>query len=325
MRSGKMVRRARELLDMAEKNGLCAWGSVRGESEVLLRMERAGEVTAPYPGLYARPQFWKELGRRAQAMAVLRSLALLHPDWVFCSFSAALVYGLYLSHRSLDYVHVCTTRRAHSRSSQWLCRHRVNRPVEVVVVDGVRVTSLPQTVLDCTVRAPLPECLGIVDSALRYYELDQEFLYRQVRGLGTKRWGIGGALRAVLLGDARSENGGESYLRGLIIDAGYAPPSDLQVEFDDPLEPGQRLRVDYLWRMPGGKIVIGELDGMEYYLDERMLHERSVVRTLVDERQRESHLTALGCPVMRFEYRRLGEDGYVVARLRAFGIPRADC
>ena len=45
-------------------------------------------------------------------------------------------------------------------------------------------------------------------------------------------------------------------------------------------------------------------------------------RRLVAERQRESHITALGIPVMRVQFSRVYEDGYLEHLLRRFGVPK---
>lgn len=65
--------------------------------------------------------------------------------------------------------------------------------------------------------------------------------------------------------DGRSENGGESVVRAIILELGFAEP-DLQVEIEDPLNPGTYKRVDYYWLLEDGRAIVGELDGFEKYL-----------------------------------------------------------
>ena len=84
------------------------------------------------------------------------------------------------------------------------------------------------------------------------------------------------------------------------------------------------MRVDMLWELPGGRRVIGEVDGMIKYTDAGILQDRTAVDALVDERQRESRLNALGLPVMRFLVKRAFEPGYIESILRAFNIPLAE-
>ena len=322
MRKGVVQRHIEQCLLREHEKGLCFAPATQAERMALSRRVAAGEIVRPFPELYAMPSFWDAMSPLGKAMCLVRSVTRLHPDWVFCSYTAALVYGLYVPYRCVERLHVCTTRRAHSRSAGMVERHRVNGPIEVLLVNGVRVTSLPQTVFDCVRDAPLSIGLGIVDAALRYYPYDRGKLAEQVRVEGSRRHGVERAIRAVSLGDESSENGGESYLRGRIIELGYMSPSDLQVELPDPVDTQRTVRVDMMWSLPNDKKVIGELDGYVKYEDEECLHGRSIVRVLVDERQRESRLTALGYPVAKFLYARLDESGYVAAVLDAFGIPR---
>ena len=56
-----------------------------------------------------------------------------------------------------------------------------------------------------------------------------------------------------------SENGGESFARGTMIDLGFMVP-ELQHEFVAP-NSGVKYRCDFLWQLPGGGLIVGELDG----------------------------------------------------------------
>lgn len=60
-----------------------------------------------------------------------------------------------------------------------------------------------------------------------------------------------------------SENGGESFARGTMIDLGFMVP-ELQYEF---VAPNSRVkyRCDFLWRVSGGGLIVGELDGYDKY------------------------------------------------------------
>ena len=60
-----------------------------------------------------------------------------------------------------------------------------------------------------------------------------------------------------------SENGGESFARGTMIDLGFMVP-ELQHEF---VAPNSRVkyRCDFLWRVSGGGLIVGELDGYDKY------------------------------------------------------------
>ena len=323
MKNGVVQQQLDRRLTEAHNSGLCLSPATEAERLALSRRYLAGEVARPFPGVYARPAYWDAMNPLAQALSLARTVSRLHPDWVFCSFTAAMAYGLYVPYETLDRLHVCSTRRAHSRSSSHLERHRVNGPISVQLVNGVRVTSLEQTIFECTRRSPLGVGLGVIDAALRFYARDRQELSDAIRREGRGRHGVTQALRAVSLGDLRAENGGESYLRGKIIELGYEAPTDLQVELVDPVETRRTVRVDMVWRLANGRTVIGELDGFVKYESSERARTRGAIKVLVDERQRESHITALGYPVARFLFARLDEPGYVAAVLDAFGIPRA--
>ncbi|WP_427877491.1 AMP-dependent synthetase [Gardnerella sp. 2492-Sm] len=63
-----------------------------------------------------------------------------------------------------------------------------------------------------------------------------------------------------------SENGGESFARGTMIDLGFMVP-ELQHEFVAP-NSGVKYRCDFLWQLPGGGLIVGELDGYgKYFVD----------------------------------------------------------
>ena len=69
--------------------------------------------------------------------------------------------------------------------------------------------------------------------------------------------------RLCLFKNGASENGGESFARGTMIDLGFMVP-ELQHEF---VVPNSRVkyRCDFLWRVSGGGLIVGELDGYDKY------------------------------------------------------------
>lgn len=120
--------------------------------------------------------------------------------------------------------------------------------------------------------------------------------------------------------DGNSENGGESFARGVMIEEGFLPPR-LQVEIPDPVEPGRMYRVDYLWETDGG-VIVGELDGRDKLADPALRKGKSMADVLRDERTRESRLTATGAKVMRFSFKDVLDRKRFVRMLEAFGVPR---
>lgn len=312
------------VLDQAERNSSCAAIGPDDENYRLARQSvRDGALLNPFPLLYVRSQFWHNLKPGEQALCILRGAYEAHPSWTFCLYSAALAHGLSVSYRLVSQVYVRSSRRSPTRGNEYVRRcYTRARADEVTMARGLPVTSLMQTLLDCLIAGPLPDALAITDSALRLYGISKEDLTAFMLVQGKRRPGLRRALEVAALADARAESGGESILRGVIIAEGFMLPTDLQVELPDPTSLRGVFRADMLWELPDGRRVVGELDGAEKYVDERMRAGRSTVDVLLEERQRESRITALGMPVMRFLFRHVREPGYVAHILESFGIPR---
>lgn len=192
-----------------------------------------------------------------------------------------------------------------------------------MTIDGTPATCLWETVADCLRAATLREGLPIADAALRGLGIPLDAFVAGVAHLGAGRPGIRNALRTASFADPRSESGGESFARAAIIEEGFQIPQ-LQVGFRDPVDPWKAIRVDHLFTRADGSLVAGESDGMEKYLDERMLEGRTTAEVLVEERQRESHINALGITVMRYRHRDVAHPGRLARILTAFGIPRRE-
>lgn len=84
-----------------------------------------------------------------------------------------------------------------------------------------------------------------------------------VAGFGSNADPIFRLRRLCLFKNGLSENGGESFARGTMIDLGFMV-HELQHEF---VAPNSRVkyRCDFLWRVSGGGLIVGELDGYDKY------------------------------------------------------------
>ena len=83
---------------------------------------------------------------------------------------------------------------------------------------------------------------------------------------GSKEYSLLMLRRLCLFKNGLSENGGESFARGTMIDLGFMVP-ELQHEF---VASNSRVkyRCDFLWRVSGGGLIVGELDGYgKYFVD----------------------------------------------------------
>ena len=307
------------LLDSSEKHLSCAAPEERGAARIMAGMARDGLLVSPLRGLYVRASFWKGLNPREQHLALMRGLAVRHPDWVFCGPSAAVAHGLAVSFPLLRTVHVAYARggRHDTAGVTW---HYVNSD-ETTRALGLCVTSFERTVCDCLRSMATGDALAVADSALRVTGYDRQWLVDLVWDHCEHRRGVAQAMLVASLADGRAENGGESVARATMYELGFQMP-DLQVSFPDVLT-GEPYRVDFLWRLGDDTLVAGELDGKDKYQDSAMLAGRSTVEAFSDERLRESRLTR-DVKVVRFSYAVAKSPKRLRVLLDSYGIPHDD-
>ena len=292
--------------------------TTRAEKIALRRRVQAGELVEPFPCMFERADAWEQLLPDQRMRRILSTLGASRPDIVFCSYSAAVMHRLPVSYRLLSRVHVAAGTKEASHNSHHIARHRMAR-VPSVEVDGVRVTPLVDTVIDCLITASLGDGLAIADAFLRQLDIERELLVDLVAVLGAARRGVARALYTASWADGRSESGGESIARGVMIEEGIVP-ADLQVSFIDPVDRESTMRGDYFFRLLDGTQVLGELDGKEKYVNKNMTGGKPLSNILLEERKRESHLTMLGMPVVRFTMEDVWKKGRVKQLLAAAGV-----
>lgn len=307
-------------LAQARKRRMCLAACTRKGTELLGRRVSEGTLLSPFPHLFEQPDYWASLSVSEKAIRVIRGTATLHPDWTFCDVSAALAYGLEVSQPKPGVVHIATSLRAHTASTSHVIRHALAGP-GVVTARGVRVVDLDTCLKGCLCTLDLPHGLAVADSYLRNMQVDPEdlvMLTDDIRQNARHHH----ALRTALLADPRAENGGESMARGTMIELGFEVP-ELQVDFGNPLDPGQHFRVDFYWEGSEGRsAVIGELDGMDKYRDPTMLNGRTTVMALADERMRESRLSVSDARIMRFRFADVLDRHGFARLLDTFGVPK---
>ena len=309
--------RLNTLLAEAFEQGRCAAPDPR-DTRTLRGRIQAGTVVEPYPQLFASAELWQRLSARDRSMFVMRALTECNPHLVFCGRSAALAHSLPVNEGPLLPLHVITPSKRPVRTTAHLQRHMKLNP-EHAIRDGVRVTTLTQTVVDCGRTLPFSEALAVMDATLRMLDVERPMLDGFIDAHAPGYRGVRRAHKIATWADGRAESGGESIARAVMIEAGIAP-SDLQVTFVDPMDPWRRPRVDFLFNLRDGSRVVGELDGMEKYVEPRYLNGRGTVDALVRERQRESHLTLLRMPIVRFTMRDVWTPGRLVAMLAQAGV-----
>ena len=299
----------RQRLIEAHNKGRCLTVTSPSDSRRLRKALKRGDLVSPAKGVYALPEIWDELKPRQREWQKLQTLATLHPDWVFSHTSAAVLHGLYVSNRLLGPVHIAVKRNSWSRSTGSIARHIVegDKPVRVY---NAMTTSLTRTAFDCMRTYDFRNALAIADSTLRFGDITRDGLANTFDSFNHRNEGTWRAAKTVEWADPRSENGGESIARAVMIEEGFRVPAD----------PDDEYRVDFFWALPGGNVA-GELDGREKYRNPKMTGGKDVVDVLADERLRESRLTGANTKVLRFSYGQVMKPKEFHHLLLSYGVP----
>lgn len=308
-----------QLLNQAEQEGRCLIPPSAAIRKALLR-RTGGTVVSPMPGLFARKARWDELNRAQRHCEIIRALAIIHPDWTFCSFSAACLLRLEVSWRHLNVAHVCSSTKPSARPGARIQRHQID-PAGAVNHNGISITPPIQAVTDCLLQTGFADGMPIADSAISKLGLTREQLMGAVEKRAGARNGRAGrtALTTLQYADARAESGGESVARAVMIETGFAP-DQLQYELTDPFDSTESMRTDFAWERQARELTLGELDGFVKYTDQTMLAGRTAAETLVAERQREAHLSLYGHPLIRFTMNEVRSAGMLANKLQTAGI-----
>jgi hypothetical protein len=288
--------------------------------DVEARIAAGHDIVSPLPRLYARGDFWRGLTPERRAIAKMRGLVTRHCDWIFRGASAAVLYGLSVSHRLLDVIEVASPSGTKTLYGGGVRTRHMNIDEEpCVFAQGLPVTPILRTLFDCARELPLRDAAAILDSALSLGLVNKDELIGYVDGKKNCT-GAAQARFAARFADGRSGSGGESMARAAMWELGFAAP-DLQTEFIDPVS-GRHYFADFCWRAVDGRVIVGEFDGGEKYVDPRMTNGRAVASVMRAERLRESRLTALVDAVVRFSPAMV-EDSVGFSRLLdTFGVPR---
>lgn len=314
--------RIERLLEQAAQDRRAAVAPDRTMRDALERRVAKGTVTSPLPGLYVATTDWENLQEDValRTTVLARGASLLHPGWTFCHATAAHLHGLRISHPLLDGLQVANAKGMRGNSLPGVARRYVRRP-ERELADGAWATSVLVTTLDVLRTQEPREGLVVADAAAARLCLSADELVSELRGLGRGLTGVSKALSVAAYADSRAESGAESMARAMMIRLRYVLPQ-LQVWVANPLDPGHPFRVDGMWVLPGGTIVVLEVDGMAKRQDESMTRGRSQERIRWEERQRESLLSASGARVVRLSFWDALNEAEVSRRLDLYGVPR---
>lgn len=284
------------------------------------RRVKSGALICPVAGIYADAATWGILNPADRARYTMRALTKREPKIQFCSYSAALLYGLEVHYSKAFPLQATSLRYLRTPNSRNVRRSTMSFPA-CQAIDNIRVTTIEDTLFDCLKNDELKFGLGPLDSALRMGLVEKDTLPDHFRLFDRYRKGVRNAIAIAQMGDGKATNGGESYARAVIYELGFKMP-ELQVPIENPLEPGKYFYADFGWRQNGKLMALGELDGVEKYLNPDMTGGQQPFEVMRRERLRESLITLAGCPVVRFSFGMLDDPQRMTKLLDAYGVPR---
>lgn len=277
----------------------------------LLRARRGGRLQSIRRGAYVRPELLDGLDSVEQhRLLVQATLQCASRDTVVSHTSAAALHGIEMWNPPLDRVHV--TIDATSGGRVLRRRHVHATPMsddEVVELDGIDVTSVARTVVDCARTESFEKAVVLGDSALHAGLVTAPELHYVLESAHGRR-GAPQAARAIAFLDGRSESVGESRSRVLMKRADLpAPQLQRVIQGIDGYDIG---RVDFWFEDSN---TIGEFDGMAKYTA-HLLPGQDAGDAVRLEKLREDALRATGAAMARWTWRDLATPDVVVQRIR---------
>jgi hypothetical protein len=292
---------------------LLASGYTDGE---LQRLCRGGDIERIRRGAYIEGGVPDD-ERAAHILRVRAAMEYLSDEAVVSHVSAAILHGLPVWGLPLSAVDVTRggRRRGGRCGSHVHVRTATLDPAELVVVDGIPVTSVERTIVDVARSVPFTQAVVIADGALappaEGEQRRQADAGRSVEILAAmRRWpGAPSAQRVLAFADGRSGSVGESRSRVALAAAGL-PPAELQWELHS--HTGARYLADFAWP---SRRTIGEFDGQVKYGRE-LAPGQEPGDVVFAEKVREDAIRALDLEVVRWTWADLADFDEVVRRLR---------
>ncbi|HLU64520.1 MAG TPA: hypothetical protein VKY66_08345 [Protaetiibacter sp.] len=273
---------ARELSRLVYDDPAARRAAARGE---LIRVRR---------GVYVPTEVWAAADARERYVLVCRGYALSRREQPVLSHqSAAAIWGLPHLGRQPSEVHIVTDSPTASRSLAGVRTHLAPLASDdVVLVDGVVVTSLARTVVDLAATADVVNAVACLDHVLHVDRwrgprtaVRREHLEHTLERLGPVRGRVRARAR-IGFAETGAATLAESASRVTMALVG-APPPRLQHPFEG--ENGS-YEVDFYFP---DQDAIGETDGRVKYLDPRFRSGRSAEEVLYAEKLREDDLRRL--------------------------------
>jgi very-short-patch-repair endonuclease len=224
---------------------------------------------------------------------------------VYTHTSAALLWGLSVW-RARPLVHVAHAgRRGNRGPADDVVRHNQRVPdSEVRILNGMRLTSLERTIIDCARLLPFELGVIVADSGLAR-GADEEVLRRLVaEGRATR--GIRRVREVLAAADGRAESPAETRFR-LLLEEWNLPEAELQLWIATA---GGRERVDFGW---SSRRLVVEVHGYAKYFDYGPPDEK-----IAAQQAREARLVAAGWRVLNIYWPELDDPEKLRAKVRAF-------
>ncbi|KQQ03964.1 MULTISPECIES: hypothetical protein [unclassified Rathayibacter] len=286
----------------------------RGASTVLAD---AAHLEAIWRGVRAPAAAWEQADERTRQHARARAAVGLRHG-VLVGESAALLHGIPLIDGLDSRVHVLARAGVGSRSRDAVRERAFAIAPEEVLVDGVVVSSIIDTVVDVTRCSGFRRGVVAVDHVLhgeavaaRDPEVMRDRLTERLSRFGSAR-GVRKAREVIAFADARAESPLESVSRVEMAVAGLPAP---RLQHVWTLPGGGRAVTDFDWPEHG---LVGEADGRAKY----SLGASGVTESIFREKRRENALRLLGPRVVRWEWKDAIAGAPLISLLLAAGLPR---
>ena len=292
-----------------DRNALLAGDLSPGEIRAQVRNGRMHRLR---PGRYTDGSMWNASDSVQQHR--IRALELGH--WLgqraaVSHESAAILHGIHMPNTMLPKVHA-TWPGSTGRSSTANVRPHRSRLAErdLVLVDGILVTSPARTVFDVARSAPWWRAVPVADSALQLRLCSVSDL-TSVLDSNSRTPGAFRARRVIEFADGRAESVGESLCRLQFARIGLPAP-DLQSVITG-LAPGTDARVDFDFP---DHATVSEFDGLIKY-GRLLAPGQTAGDVVVAEKIREDRLRDTGRQCVRVVWADFKHGDAVLARFRA--------
>jgi hypothetical protein len=279
------------------------------------RAAARGQLVRLHRGAYLDATEWDALNRHERYRRRVIGAAMAsrgHP--VVSHQSAAILWRLPIIGQWPDLVHVLSSRATGTRTENGFMRHAADAgDRDFVEIEGIRVTSLSDTLLDMAASASFASAVTSIDFALR----EKRTSHEELRSVFDARGGIRmrrRVERAIDFATPLSGSPGESLSRVNIHELGFPAPV-LQARFDDYR--GHIGDSDFWWPEFG---LIGEFDGLVKYTRDQYTKGRPIEEIVVAEKVREDRLRALGPSVSRWLWGTALRPGALFQHLGAAGL-----